>query len=618
MNPDHISNAQWGDSQTLRMALEASGMGLWSWDAGSGSVSWDDQTCRIFGCEPGKGPASYDEYLDRLHPEDRSAVHHSVSEALRTGIYRDIEHRILRPDGSVRWLLGKATIQHSPHGRFLRMIGGIIDITEQVEARRAETQKAEKLLQAASRQNRDLFENSPDAIARISPEGRYLVVNRRLAEFGNRQESDLVGGYIGSVSGLDPKPWIEIIRRIVKTGKGETSEFAFRSPALNRDLHVQLRFVPELDEDQNVRSVLLIITDISDQRQAEAAARDHAALISALVDTASQAILAIDAQGSIRLANQMAEQILGYGRNELLGKNHEVLIPEQFRKRHARLRAGYMRNPQTRPMGTGMLEGRRKDGTLFPVEITLSQIVTQDGSLTVIMLSDITIRRRHEKQLEQDKEELEKLSQALITAEADAAGAIARELHDDITQRLALLSIDIGKAASAFRPGARFLKELRSLQSRAKDIAEAVRKLAHETHPAIVEDLGLSAAIEALCSDVSQAGRLRVRFESHAVPESLDRNVALNIYRIAQEALTNVAKHASAGDCQVTLNGHEDGLQLEIVDSGNGFVPDISGEGLGLRSMRERMLLVKGTFRVESQPEGRTRVIAYSPIRSAT
>jgi PAS domain S-box-containing protein len=336
-----------------------------------------------------------------------------------------------------------------------------------------------------------------------------------------------------------------------------------------------------------------------------------------LVDTASQAILAIDAQGSIRLANQMAEQIFGYGRNELLGQNHEVLIPERYRRHHAHLRAAYMRNPQTGRMGNGSLEGRRKNGTLFPVEITLSHIVMQDGPLAVIMLTDITLRRQHERQLEHDKEELEKLSRALITAEADAAGAIARELHDDITQRLGLLSIDIGKAASHFRPGGRFLKELRSLQSRAKEIAEAVRQLAHETHPAIVEDLGLSAAIEALCNDVSRAGRLRVYFESHTVPESLDRKVALSIYRIAQEALTNVAKHATAGDCQVTLTGLGAGLQLEIVDSGKGFAPDISGEGLGLRSMRERMLLVRGTFRVESQPEGRTRVIAYAPFRSA-
>jgi PAS domain S-box-containing protein len=148
MSTDNISIARWGDNETLRMALEAAGMGLWIWDAGSGSVNWDDQTCLIFGCEPGTGPTTYDEYLDRLHPEDRMVVHESINEAIRTGIYRDIEHRITRPDGSVRWILGKGAILHSPEGRLLKMIGGVIDITQQVEAKRAEAQKAEKLQQA--------------------------------------------------------------------------------------------------------------------------------------------------------------------------------------------------------------------------------------------------------------------------------------------------------------------------------------------------------------------------------------------------------------------------------------------------------------------------------------
>ena len=87
------------------MALEAAGMGLWSWDATSDAVIWDDQTCLIFGCEPGTGPATYAEYLAMLHPEDRKAVDESIAEALRTGIYHDIEHRIARPDGTVRWLV---------------------------------------------------------------------------------------------------------------------------------------------------------------------------------------------------------------------------------------------------------------------------------------------------------------------------------------------------------------------------------------------------------------------------------------------------------------------------------------------------------------------------------
>jgi two-component system, cell cycle sensor histidine kinase and response regulator CckA len=130
------------------MALEAAGMGLWSWDAISDAVIWDDQTCRVFGREPGTGPANYSDYLTVLHPEDRALVEASVTEALRTGVYHDIEHRITRPDGTVRWILGKGALLRSPDGKLLKLIGGVVDITEQVEAERTEAQKATRLMQA--------------------------------------------------------------------------------------------------------------------------------------------------------------------------------------------------------------------------------------------------------------------------------------------------------------------------------------------------------------------------------------------------------------------------------------------------------------------------------------
>ena len=148
MATDDIAVTQWRDAETLRMAVEAAGLGLWSWDAISDTVVWDDQTCRVFGREPGTGPISYTEYLAAIHPEDRSAVGESVAEALRTGVYRDIEHRITRPDGTVRWVVGKGALFRSPDGTLRKIIGGVVDITEQVEAERAEVQKATMLMQA--------------------------------------------------------------------------------------------------------------------------------------------------------------------------------------------------------------------------------------------------------------------------------------------------------------------------------------------------------------------------------------------------------------------------------------------------------------------------------------
>jgi two-component system, cell cycle sensor histidine kinase and response regulator CckA len=148
MTTDDSSVTRWSDDETLRMALEASRMGLWSWDSPSNKVIWDDRTCLIYGVDPGTGPDSYDEYLTFLHPDDRAAVQQSIGEALRTGVYHDVEHRIIRPDGSVRWLLAKGSLLRSPDGAPLKIIGGVVDITERVEAERREAQKAANLAQA--------------------------------------------------------------------------------------------------------------------------------------------------------------------------------------------------------------------------------------------------------------------------------------------------------------------------------------------------------------------------------------------------------------------------------------------------------------------------------------
>ena len=131
------------------MALEAASMGLWCWDALSGRSVWDLPTCRIFGCDPGQAPANYDEYIARIYPEDRISVQNAIANAMYSGIvYYDVEHRIVRPDGAMRWILGKGAIIRSTEGTILRIIGGIVDITERVQSAKTEAENAARLIKA--------------------------------------------------------------------------------------------------------------------------------------------------------------------------------------------------------------------------------------------------------------------------------------------------------------------------------------------------------------------------------------------------------------------------------------------------------------------------------------
>jgi signal transduction histidine kinase len=130
------------------MALEAASMGLWCWDALSGRSVWDLPTCHVFGCDPSGAPANYDEYIALIYPEDRSAVQNVIADAMHSGrVYYDVEHRFVRPDGAMRWILGKSAIIRSTDGTVLRIIGGIVDITERVQSAKTEAENSARLIQ---------------------------------------------------------------------------------------------------------------------------------------------------------------------------------------------------------------------------------------------------------------------------------------------------------------------------------------------------------------------------------------------------------------------------------------------------------------------------------------
>ncbi len=131
--------------ETLRLAIEAARLGLWSWDAASDVVSWDDQTCAAYGLEAGAGPTSYRAYRELIHPDDRPAIEASIGVAMRTGTYQDVEHRVVWPDGSIHWVLAKGAIFRGPDGAPRKIIGGVVDITErkQLEEQLRQAQKME-------------------------------------------------------------------------------------------------------------------------------------------------------------------------------------------------------------------------------------------------------------------------------------------------------------------------------------------------------------------------------------------------------------------------------------------------------------------------------------------
>lgn len=224
------------------------------------------------------------------------------------------------------------------------------------------------------------------------------------------------------------------------------------------------------------------------------------------------------------------------------------------------------------------------------------------------VLRDITRRRLTE-------EALRDLGRRLIRAHEEERALLARELHDDVTQRLAALAIDVGRAMHA-APDPAQAQAMRTVSDGLGRISEDIHTLAYHLHPSVLVELGLAAALRAECERRGRGGSLEIATALDPVPPELGRDNALCLFRVAQEALSNVIRHAAATAASVVLRREDGGLRLTVRDDGVGFDPGGPGVGgsLGLLSMRERVQLVNGTFDLESTPQGGTAVIAWVPL----
>jgi len=224
--------------------------------------------------------------------------------------------------------------------------------------------------------------------------------------------------------------------------------------------------------------------------------------------------------------------------------------------------------------------------------------------------SDINERREAE-------EALLEVSGRLIAAQEEERARIARELHDDLSQRMAMLEIGLDQLKqklSTLSPSLK--KQLEDINQIAIEVSSYIHHLSHRLHPSKLNNLGLVATLHGLCKELSEQHNLKVHFTYHNIPRMIPNDVSLCLYRISQEALWNIVKHSSAREGKLELSGYPEEIDLCISDAGTGFDTEIAKEktGLGLISMRERLRAVGGRLSVESEPSRGTQICARVPL----
>jgi signal transduction histidine kinase len=215
------------------------------------------------------------------------------------------------------------------------------------------------------------------------------------------------------------------------------------------------------------------------------------------------------------------------------------------------------------------------------------------------------------------EEALRDIGGRLISAQEEERSRIARELHDDLSQRLALLSIELEQVSQLIPARQSNLRSrMQDLWATAQEISVEVHRLSHQLHPSKLEHLGLVSAVRSFCEELDARRGIRINFSSRGVPADLPKDVALCVFRVVQESLRNVVKHSGAQEARVVLGMSGRTMQLSVSDSGAGFDVDSAThkKGLGLISMGERLRLVGGSITIRSLPSRGTRLEIQIPL----
>ena len=350
---------------------------------------------------------------------------------------------------------------------------------------------------------------------------------------------------------------------------------------------------------------LISTVDITALKQVQEASLAEKTLTDAIFATMPGLLFLLDEQGNCIRWNKQAERLTGYSAKEIA--NHNIFDLHVNKERILEM----FRNVPHAGHAEFETELRMRDGTQIPFYCTAAYVFIDGERYLVEVGIDITERRRAE-------QERLGLSSRLISAQDEERSRIARELHDDVSQKLALVGIELEQLLQSESLKAGFRSRVLDMKTKTLELASTLHNLSREIHPSNLSRLGFRIALQGLSRDMKQRG-LTVHLSCHDIPNSLPPDVSLCLFRIAQEALNNVLTHSGVKEAELEAVGDPGGVRVSILDSGQGFDPQDKEfqAGLGLLSMKERIRLVGGEFSLRRRPQGGMEVTARVPLHTA-
>ena len=607
----------------LNEAQRLGKLGSWELDLLGGRLHWSDEMYRIFEIDPARFTHTYEGFLGVIHPDDRDKVNRAYTESLQNRQPYDVEHRLLFAGRRIKWVREHCASTFDASGKPLRSVGMTQDITASKKAE-AETLKSEANLRA-------MLDNSPYMTWLKDNKGRYITINKVFADYLRLDDASQA---IGKTDlDFQPKELAEKYRAddaevMAARQRRTVEEAAFDG----RSTHwVETSKTPIIDARGKVLGTAGSARDVTERKKAEEkilleseAEHRRAELLAQqfghLLQGSFNEIYLFDADSlHFLLTSEGAEESLGYSEDELRRLTPPDLEPSFTRKSYEELVA---------PLRSGERQSllfetfhRRKDGTTYPVEARL-QLMEAEPPVFMAIIQDITDRRLAENQLREFSTHLQNIRE-------EEKASFAREIHDELGSTLAALKMDASWLTHKLSGKAEMLalqECTKSMSGLLDNLVAATRRIITDLRPTMLDDIGLSAALKWHADQFHQRTGIECRFvcvcsdddddDCEKYADEFDRALSINLFRICQEALTNVSRHSGASEVSIELHLDSEEIALSISDNGHGLPEGhtIASTSHGMRGMRERAAQLGGKIEFGSPPGGGLSVTVILPL----
>ena len=599
----------------------------------SGTITnWNRGATRIYGYSEAEARGRH---VSFLAPTDRQREPAELLGRLQAG-ERIEQYETIRRHRDGRMIAVSLTL--SPIVDEGGDVVGVATIARDVTARKA----AEAALRESEAFNQAILDSLPVHIAVLNAQGQMEAVNQSWSDFA----AETKGEYLACTGvethdlqicrcavGEEKEQALRVLDGVRGVIDGESAHFAHEYACyLAGGERWFLMNVTPLGNGQGGAVVSHI--DITERRKAESQIRYQAHLLENVQD----AVISTDREWRIQSWNQAAEQLYGWRAEEVLGRPAQAIVQTDYRP-------GQREEVIEQVLSEGHWEGqviqKGKDGGDLCIYASVSSLFNQAGAQVgaVAVNRDIGERlriqqerenlfkevNRQRQQLRTLSEQLRQLTRQVVDSHEEERYRLSRELHDEAGQALSVLRYNLELFRRDLLSGPNVGLNPKEADVRLEgalticdQTLQQIRTMAHDLRPGSLEDLGLNMALEAYCHDFAERTRLQITYEGLEVPP-VSQAVAISLYRILQEALTNVLKHARAQQVQVVLSQTERTLSLTVQDDGEGFsreqdqVGGDGGDGIGLLGMKERLEAINGSLELDSWPGEGTRLVARVP-----